>query len=59
MEFGNEQQDIINAQQTSRARQIRLIDMSIDALKLSSILPHINISNIYGKCWKIIKLIFL
>ena len=50
MKFDNGQQDILNAQQTSRARQIRLIDKSINALKLPSILPHINTWNIYGKC---------
>ena len=34
-----------NTQQTSRARQIKLADKSINALKLASILPHINTSN--------------
>ena len=43
--IGIEQQDI-NTFHTSRATQIRLVDNSINALKLPNILTH---SNIYSK----------
>ena len=51
MEFGNGQQDII-IYQTSIARQIRLVDNSINDPKLSSTLQHFKTVK---SLWQILK----